>query len=142
LAEKLSEKIKKHTMKSLNFLSMVIALVLVATAVSCTTLQGGYDDEYYSTERRTPNRIYVDDPYYGTIVLEKDPYSGRYYQVSPYGYSYGYNNRTYRGYNNRYRDYYYRNNRSNNSGSTQQQTEQQRKDSEKREEARKKVLGR
>ena len=126
-------------MKSLNFLSVVLALVLVVAAVSCTTLQGGYDDEYYSTDRRTPNRIYVEDPYYGTVVLERDPYSGRYYQVSPYGYSYGSNNRYYRGYNNRYRDSYYYRNRSNNSGN-QQQAEQQKREKQ-RDEARKKVLG-
>ena len=131
-------------MKNFNFLSVVIALVLMVTAVSCMTPQGGYNDDYYTTnDRRAPNRVYVDDPYYGTIVLERDPYSGRYYQVSPYGYSYGYNNRYDRRYDNRYRDnYYYRRNQGNNSGNNQQQTEQQRKDWEKkREEARKKVLG-
>jgi len=133
-------------MKKFNFLSAVIAVVLMVTAVSCTTMQGAADDEYYSAGRQVGNRIYVDDPYYGTVVLERDPYSGRYYQVSPYGYSTPYRNynRYYRNYNNYYRDrgYYSRDNRNNNSGNNQQQTEEQKKNWEKqRDDARKKVLG-
>ncbi len=120
-------------MKNFSLLSAVIAVMLTVTAISCTTAQGGYDDEYYSTyDRRTPNRVYVDDPYYGTVVLERDPYSGRYYQVSPYGYSYRNNNRYNKAYNRgsyRYRDNsYYRNNQNSNTGNNQGQTGQQRKD--------------
>ena len=134
-------------MKQFNFLSALIAVLLMVTAVSCTTLQGATDDEYYSDYRRTaPNRIYVDDPYYGTVVLEKDPYSGRYYQVSPYGNSnrYAYNNRywsDYRAPRNRNR-YYSNSNRNNYPAASQGQTEQQKiQQQEKREEARRKVLG-
>ena len=129
-------------MKNLNFLSVVVALVLMVTAVSCVTpLQGGYDDDYYSTERRTSDRIYVNDPYYGTIVLERDPYSGRYYQVSPYGYyspfdtyGYGYNYPNYnRGYSDR---------RGSNSSSGNTRPSAPNNNSKRNfEDARKKVLG-
>lgn len=130
-------------MKNFSLLSAVIAVMLTVTAISCTTAQGGYDDEYYSTyDRRTPNRIYVDDPYYGTTVLERDPYSGRYYQVSPYGYSYRNNIRYNNVYSRNRNNYYYRNNQNSNPRNNQGQIEQQKKDSEKqRNEARKKVLG-
>ena len=135
-------------MKQFNFLSALMAVLLMVTAVSCTTLQGATDDEYYSDYRRTaPNRIYVEDPYYGTVVLEKDPYSGRYYQVSPYGgYSnrYAYNNRygsDYRAPRNRNRNYS-NSNRNNYPSASQGQAEQQKtQQQEKREEARRKVLG-
>jgi hypothetical protein len=130
-------------MKNFSLLSAVIAVMLTVTAVSCTTAQGGYDDEYYSTyDRRTPNRVYVDDPYYGTVVLERDPYSGRYYQISPYGYSYRNNTRYNKVYSRNRNNYYYRNNQNTNTRNNQGQTEQQKKDWEKqRNEARKKVLG-
>ena len=130
-------------MKNFSLLSAVIAVMLTVTAVSCTTAQGGYDDEYYNTyDRRTPNRVYVDDPYYGTVILERDPYSGRYYQVSPYGYSYRNNTRYNKVYSRNRNNYYYRNNQNTNTRNNQGQTEQQKKDWEKqRNEARKKVLG-
>ena len=134
-------------MKRFNFLSVVVALVLMVTAVSCTTMQGA-EDEYYQTQRvqGTPNRIYVDDPYRGTVVLQRDPYSGRYYEVSPYGSSYGYGNRYDRRYNSRSNGYY-GNNRYRNNGSYQQvpqqrpTQEQQRQTEKDRQEARKKILG-
>lgn len=130
-------------MKNFNLLSAVIVVVLMVTAISCTTAQGGYGDEYYSTyDRRTPNRVYVDDPYYGTVILERDPYSGRYYQASPYGYSYRNNTRYNKAYSRNRNNYYYRNNENSNTRNNQGQTEQQKKDWEKqRNEARKKVLG-
>jgi hypothetical protein len=131
-------------MKRFNLIPAVIAIVLMITAVSCTTMTGT-QDEYY--ERSRANRVYVDDPYRGTVVLERDPYTGRYYEVNS-----GYDNRVYRsnsgyyGRNNRYRSnngYYprastprvYQNN-------TQKPTEEQKRDQQiKRDEARKKVLG-
>jgi hypothetical protein len=146
LAAKLNIKVKQHIMKRFTFLSAVILILLMVAGASCTTLNSGYDDEYYTTNDRTPNRIYVDDGYNGTIVLEKDPYTGRYYQVSPYGYSSGYNN--YNRYNRNYsrNRVYSRNNNGynypSNTNTNQQPTEQQRKDWEKkRSEARSKVLG-
>jgi hypothetical protein len=143
-------------MKRINFLPAVIALLLMVTAVSCTTMNEGYgEDDHYTTTTTSGNRIYVDDPYQGTIVLERDPYSGRYYQVSPYGYSrtyggnygngryYGnrrYNNNTYsRGYS-RNNTYYNRNN-TNNQASQQQQQQQQQENQKQGEEARKRILG-
>src|SRR5687768_11651525 len=98
-------KIKKYTMKRFNLLSMVIVAVLMVALASCTTMREGYDDEYYTSDRNVVSeRIYVDDPYRGTIVLERDPYSGRYYQVSPIGGRY--NQGIYDPY---YRNNYYRN---------------------------------
>lgn len=130
-------------MKRFNFLPVVIAMVLLVTAVSCTTMAGTEDDygrQVYG------NRVYVEDPYRGTIVLERDPWTGRYYEVGPYN-TYGtypyYGNRVYgsRGYSGgQYRNYgrndgyYYRNNQNN----SQRPTEQ---DNKSRDEARKKVLG-
>ena len=127
-------------MKRFNFLSIITIAVLLVTAVSCTTMQPGYGNEYYSTgDRRVPNRIYVDDPYYGTIILERDPYSGRYYQSSPYGY--GYPSRYYGTpyYRN---DRYYRNYGYRNDGYNRQQTDtKSQQNQKKREEARKVILG-
>lgn len=131
-------------MKRFNFLPVVIALVLLVTAVSCTTMAGtedGYGRQVYG------NRVYVEDPNRGTVVLERDPWTGRYYEVGPYS-TYGtygspyYGSRVYgsRGYSGRgYRNYdrnegYYRNNQSSNQRPTEQ-------DNRSRDEARKKVLG-
>ena len=143
-------------MKRFSFLQVAIALILMVTAVSCTTMQGIEDDEYYSTQSRrvAADRVYVNDPYRGTVVLERDPYTGRYYEVSsPYS---TYNNRYDSRYDSRYdRRYSSRNNSGSygrndrnyrNNGSyqqtPQQPTQEQIKDREKdRQEARKKVLG-
>ena len=118
---------------------MVIAAILLVTAVSCTSTRDIYqEDDGYRTSRHAPDRILVDDPYYGTIVMERDPFTGRYYQVGSYGQSaYGYD---------RYRDSrYYRNyprrqviyQQGNDTRS--EQSPQQKEAS--RQEARKKVLG-
>lgn len=145
-------------MKRFNFLTAAIAVILTVTAVSCTGLREMGGDDYYDNAVRTNghSRIYVEDPYRGTVVLEKDPYTGRYYEASPYGYSYGY-----RTANPYYRSTpYYRNNRyyrttpvyrgngnssnqryervPNTSKPTQPPTKEQ---EQKREEVRKKILG-
>jgi hypothetical protein len=79
-------------MKSLHFLSVVIAGLLLVTAVGCTTAREIYEeDDYYRSTRMAPQRILVDDPFYGTMVLERDPFTGRYFPLgtmgmSPYGY--------------------------------------------------------
>ena len=94
-------------MKRFNFIPAVIAIVLMITAASCTTMTGT-QDEYY--ERSQANRIYVEDPYRGTVVLERDPYTGRYYDVT-YGSRIGslyngyYPYRTYRHNGGYYRSY-------------------------------------
>jgi len=138
-------------MKRFNFLSMVIGVILLVTAASCTTLREADDDYYYERTSSAPARIYVDDPYMGTVMMERDPYTGRYYPVTPYGYGNGYpRTNAYRYYrqNNRY----YRNNqgypvyqtppRTNTRPAPQPPTESQiREREQKRNEARKKVLG-
>lgn len=133
-------------MKRFNFLPVVVAFVLMITAVGCTTMTGT-EDGYY--ERGRAQRVYVDDPYRGTVVLERDPYTGRYYEVNPYG---SYNTRIYRGNNGYYgrnnsryydrnyrsdRDTYQRSNQNNQRPSDDELKDRQRS----RDEARRKVLG-
>ena len=131
-------------MKSVKFLLVIFtAAVLMA---SCATTQNTSDEDFdESTTRRIGNRVYVDDPYYGTVVLERDPFTGRYYDVtmgnrgsiySPYN---RYN--TYpRGYRSSYPRYYRNNNNS--GGSVGISIEKPTPDLQKtREEARKKILG-
>lgn len=125
-------------MKRFNFLLVVV--VLLVTAVSCTTMtrtQDGYYDQQAGV--------------YGPTVLQRDPWSGRFYGANPYGSYYG--NRYYGGgYNmNRRNNAYY--NRGNNNvysnrgnknyqAHTQQPAPVQRgRSSDNRNEARRKVLG-
>ena len=134
-------------MKSVNFLiAMLTAVVVMA---SCATTQGAYGDDYERADnaRKVGDRVYVDDPYYGTVILEKDPFTGRYYDVTNgYGYR-GYRspyNSTYRGYRGGYYGNYgtnrvYRNN--SNVGSTIQKPAPSQPTQKTREEARKKILG-
>jgi hypothetical protein len=105
-------KIKNKQMKRFKFLPVAIVLVLVVAAIGCTPLRETEGDEYYERVSSAPGRIYVDDPYRGTVVLERDPYTGRYYEVGSYsrygtryrgydpyyggGYNYPRTNRTYR----------------------------------------------
>ncbi|MGZ5190414.1 MAG: hypothetical protein ACXWCZ_05305 [Flavisolibacter sp.] len=139
-------------MKRFSFLQVAIALVLMVTAVSCTTMQGT-EEEYYQTQSQRAfgaDRVYVNDPYRGTVVLERDPYSGRYYEVSsPYTtYNNRYDSRNNRRYgNSRMNNGSIRNNRNYRNNGSYQQTPQQptqeqiRNNQKNREEARKKVLG-
>ena len=138
-------------MKSVKlFLSMLAVTVIMA---SCMTTQGASGDDYADMDnaRRVGNRVYVDDPYYGTVVLERDPYSGRYYDVTNgsfgargrYGYGVGPYNRGYRGgyYGNRV----YRNNNNsfgNNNRTIQRPSAPAKQEVQKtREAARGKILG-
>jgi len=136
-------------MKRFNFLLVAIAIVLTITTVGCTTMAGTQDDYYNGQEARVyGNRIYVDDPYRGQVVLERDPRTGRYYEVNPYYdryYGSRYGSRTYDPY---YGSPYYgrrnnggysrNNNNTNNTQNNQRPTDDDRKT---REEARKKILG-
>jgi predicted small secreted protein len=135
-------------MKRFNFLLVAIVLVLTITTVGCTTMAGTQDDYYSQDARVYGNRIYVDDPYRGTIVLERDPRTRRYYEVSSYD-PYYYGNRVYsRGYRNYgYNDYptyrrnsggYYNGNNSKNNRVTDKSSEEYKKN---KEEARSKILG-
>jgi hypothetical protein len=108
----------------------------------------GTQDDYYNGRDASVygNRVYVDDPYRGTIVLERDPRTGRYYEVnSPYyngyyGNSYGrrygrvYTSPNHRGNNGSYN----RKNNNSHNQNTQRPTQDDRKT---RDEARKKILG-
>jgi hypothetical protein len=134
-------------MKNIKFLLGLLTVVVIMA--SCAATQGMTDEDYAngSNSQIIGNRMYVQDPYYGTIVLERDPYTGRYYDVTygsryglgyyggyPYG-GYYHSNRggTYRGGNSRGGGYY--------RGGTVQQTPTPSQDNSKREEVRTKVLG-
>ena len=124
-------------MKSVKFLLAIFTAAVVMA--SCATTQNASGEDYDENRtRRIGDRVYVEDPYYGTVVLERDPFTGRYYDVT-YGYrGYGspYNTwNSYRGYRNNAR--YYRNN----SGGTINQRPAQEQSPQKREEARRKILG-
>ena len=134
-------------MKRFNFLLVAIAIVLTITAVGCTTMAGTRDDYYNGQEARIyGNRVYVDDPYRGTIVLERDPRTGKYYEVNSYNpyYDSYYSGRRYgsRVYGS---PYYGRSNsgsyRINNSNNTQNNQRPKDDDRKTRDEARKKILG-
>lgn len=99
-------------MKQLSFLHVGLLVVLMVTMVSCG-LPKEITSEYYE-EVPARRNIYYGDPYYSglnTIILERDPFTGRYYQVGPGLYNgiygtpiYPYNSRRYnldRHYNNR-----------------------------------------
>lgn len=99
---------RKIFMKNIKFLLGLLSVIVIMA--SCATVGGSTDDEYLdnSGTQRIGNRVYVQDPYYGTVVLERDPYTGRYYDVT-YGSRYGssyygtYPSRTYnRGYSRGY----------------------------------------
>jgi len=112
-------------MKNYNFLSRSIIGFLIVAAIGCTTLgeATGEYDEY--DQGRTSRRVYVDQSYIGSdqIILQRDPFTGRYYQVSPYGYYPGRSNFYGRNYSNR--NYNYRDNRN-------QQSQEQRAESQKK----------
>ena len=66
---------------------MVAAGLLVVLATGCAPLQRSSGDDYYEPDPRvssTPSRIWVEDPYRpgASILMERDPFSGRYYPVS------------------------------------------------------------
>jgi hypothetical protein len=129
-------------MKSFNYL-IVLAAILVTGLVSCTTSQMA-TDENEQVGRQVGNRLYIDDPYRGTVVLERDPYTGRYYDVTSrygYGYSNGYD---YPYTSRRYSPYYRNSDRyyGRTYQTPQQPTEEQKRQYQQgRDEARKRVLG-
>ena len=127
-------------MKNVKFLLAIFtAAVLMA---SCVTTESASGEDYDDLERtrRIGNRVYVDDPYYGTVVLERDPFTGRYFDVT-YGYrgiGSPYNSwNMYRGYRTAPRVY------RNNSGGTLEQRPIRKEAPApiNKEEARKKILG-
>jgi hypothetical protein len=74
-------------MKYPTILSVALIAVLMVLAVSCTPLQGAQGD--YEERPSSARRVYMDDPYSrsNTVYLVRDPYTGMYYEVRPYGYS-------------------------------------------------------
>lgn len=80
-------------MKNIKYLLGFFAVVLIM--VSCVPTRGTMMDDYDYDDPRAQqmgNRIIMQDPLYGTVVLERDPYTGRYYDVTPnarMGYGYG-----------------------------------------------------
>ena len=120
-------------MKQLKFAHILTMLSLVVLLASCGLSQPGYGEDY--SDRPVRNRQVYMDPYYGNSTIVRDPYTGRYYEVTPvdaYGYGtyaapYGnYGNSRYYGRNN---TRVYRDNtpRTNNSprGSQSPQVQQQ-----------------
>jgi hypothetical protein len=75
-------------MKKFNLFHILTMFVLVVVLASCGFTQPGYGDEQYPDRTVRSRSIYA-DPYYGTTQIVRDPYTGRYYEVtpvSPYGY--------------------------------------------------------
>lgn len=123
-------------MKSNKFLSFAFIAVLMVTAVSCTALRG--DNEYL--ENGPDNRrVYVDDTYMynnNTPIWVRDAYTGRYYQVIPYGNSpYGYNR-----FGNGYYDQRFDNRRPV-YRTNPRQTEARQQERQRVDESRKRILG-
>ena len=92
-------------MKNIKFLLGLLTIVVIMA--SCASMQGATSDDYANDPRtqQIGNRLYLQDPYYGTVVLERDPYTGRYYDVT-YGSRYGlgyYGGAPYGGYYRGYR---------------------------------------
>jgi hypothetical protein len=98
-------------MKITRLLAVVLITIFIAGAVGCTTMQPATGNDEYAVAQgqQAPSRIYVEDPYhYGrTIVMDRDPVTGRYYEANPYSV---YDNRYDPYYGNRYDSRYYNNN--------------------------------
>ena len=74
-------------MKRFSFAQILTMLSLVAILASCGFTQPGYGEDY--GDRPVRNRSVYMDPYYGNSQIVRDPYTGRYYEVTPVG-PYGY----------------------------------------------------
>jgi hypothetical protein len=89
-------------MKNIKFVLGLLSAVFVLA--SCATMQPSMEDDMIDPRtQQLGNRLYVQDPFYGTVVLERDPFTGRYYDVtfgSRLGQGY-YNRMPYRGVQNR-----------------------------------------
>lgn len=139
-------------MKHLSFIRVAVLLALVVTVASCGMPLYSTDGYYEEAPLRR-------DVYHGSvygrsapIVYERDPYTGRYYEVNPYsrpGRYYDrrsnsryYDNNRYQN-NNRYNNGYGNNSYRNYPQQAQPQNNQQTPEQVKREreEAREKILG-
>lgn len=73
-------------MKNIKYILGLFAVVMVIA--SCTTSRGTMMDDYAYDDpraRQIGNRIIMQDPFYGTVILERDPYTGRFFDVTPNG---------------------------------------------------------
>ncbi len=105
-------------MKRFPFLQVALMVALVVAVVGCSmprSVAGGYYEDGEPARRS----MYYGNPYSNNvIVVERDPYTGQYYQVSPYG-AYAAPHGYYgNGYDRRYYDSRYYNNRRNNNNNT------------------------
>ena len=74
-------------MKRTPIVSMVALALLSVVLVSCG-MQHAIADEGFEEDRMTNRPYYYNSPWAGpnTIVVERDPFTGRYYQVAPGGF--------------------------------------------------------
>src|SRR5215213_738096 len=75
-------------MKQFKLVHILTMLSFVVVLASCGLTQPGYGEEEYSDRPVRSRQVYM-DPYYGNTTIVRDPYTGRYYEVtpvSPYGY--------------------------------------------------------
>lgn len=142
-------------MKRISFLQVVVLAVLTASAVSCGLPMGASGDYYEDAPAR--GNVYYGDPYYSSpnaIIVQRDPFTGRYYQVNPGRYGGVYARPAYPNNNRRYNNNRNYNNRNYNAGRSKgsyrtnpqtqkpQQTPAQRQQAEqKREQAKESILG-
>lgn len=132
-------------MKRLSFLQVGLLAALAVSVASCGVPMGASGD-YYEDEPGRGN-VYYGSP--NTIIVERDPFTGRYYQVSPglYGNVYGapvypyggrrYNNRSYNNNRNNNNNRNYNSGRSNGQYRTYPQAQQPRQTPEQRQQAEK-----
>jgi hypothetical protein len=140
------------------FFGSAVAAALVFGLAACTPIQQTTSDSgYYEVPptASTPTRIWVDDPYRpgASILMERDPFTGRYFPVSSNsaygGYGSTYNTSPY----GTYRDPNYRGSRPRRNSnvrnyptpqqpSPQQQEQYRRNEAQKRQQAADAILGR
>jgi hypothetical protein len=97
-------------MKKINSLSFFLIATVMMVAISCglpRDISAEYYDDY-PDNRYNGRNLYGNNPVY----IERDPFTGRYYQVYPYGG--GYYNRVVPYGNGFYSNRHYNNNRNNN----------------------------
>jgi hypothetical protein len=140
-------------MKRISFLQVVVLAVLLVTVSSCGVPMGATGDYYEEAPVR--RNAYYGTQVYGSpniIIVERDPFTGQYYQVSPgpYGGVYGapvypYGGRRYNNSRPNYRSNSGRSNgvyRGNPQPQQPRQTPAQRQHTEqKRQEAKEVILG-
>ncbi len=76
-------------MKNFRLVHILTMVSLVVVLASCGLTQPGYGEDY--SDRPIRDRSVYMDPYYGNSTIVRDPYTGRYYEVTPvdsYGYGY------------------------------------------------------